>query len=46
MKTIRGIIEGSVRLGKTPMAVAQKAATLLKPTMKYEDLADVDLVCV
>lgn len=44
VKTIRGIIEGSVRLGKTPMAVAQKAATLLKPTMKYEDLADVDLV--
>ena len=37
-------MEGSVKLGKTPMVVAQRAAQLLKPTTKYEDLKDVDLV--
>lgn len=44
VKTIRAIIEGSVKLGKTPMSVAQRAAQLLIPTMKYEDLKDTDLV--
>ena len=35
---------GSAKLGKISMETAKKAATLLKPTLSYEDLKDVDLV--
>ncbi|XP_048753819.2 peroxisomal bifunctional enzyme-like [Ostrea edulis] len=44
VKMIENIMAGSVKLGKVSMETAKKAATLLKPTLNYNDLKDVDLV--
>ncbi|XP_022310490.2 peroxisomal bifunctional enzyme-like [Crassostrea virginica] len=41
---VKNIMAGSAKLGKISMETAKKAATLLKPTLSYEDLRDVDLV--
>ncbi|KAJ8313737.1 hypothetical protein KUTeg_008298 [Tegillarca granosa] len=46
LKMIKSIMEGSVKLGKVSPEVGRKAATLLKPTMNYNDLKDVDLIPV
>ncbi|XP_060073871.1 peroxisomal bifunctional enzyme-like [Ylistrum balloti] len=44
VKTIKALMEGSVKLGKISVEVGQRAASLLKPTMSYDDLTGVDLV--
>ncbi|XP_069110960.1 peroxisomal bifunctional enzyme-like [Argopecten irradians] len=44
IKTIKSLMEGSVRLGKISVEVGKRATTLLKPTMSYDDLTGVDLV--
>ncbi|XP_061186168.1 peroxisomal bifunctional enzyme-like [Saccostrea echinata] len=44
VKLIENIMSGSVKLGKVSMETAKKASTLLKPTLNYSDLKDVDLV--
>ncbi|OWF39442.1 peroxisomal bifunctional enzyme-like [Mizuhopecten yessoensis] len=44
LKTIKALMEGSVKLGKISPEVGQRAASLLKPTMSYDDLTGVDLV--
>ena len=41
---IEGLIAGSVKLGKLSEEAGRKVATLLKPTMSYEDLTGVDIV--
>lgn len=44
VKLIENIMAGSVKLGKVSMETAKRAATLLKPTLSYDDIKDVDLV--
>jgi len=41
---IRGYFEGRVAKGKMKQDKAEKAVALLKPTLSYDDLKDVDLV--
>ncbi|XP_013398851.1 peroxisomal bifunctional enzyme isoform X3 [Lingula anatina] len=44
VKMIQGLYAGSVKLGKMSEQDAKKTLSLLKPSLRYEDLKDVDVV--
>lgn len=44
--TIKNLYAGSVRLGKSTQAQAERCLAMLKPALDYTDLSDVDVVRV